>query len=109
MNKENCPELSDAVSEITEIAIQTQTLIPSANISAWDKLNWVVALVLAIGGLAAAPFSSGISLVATALGIIWLLIDMVKKISETARDNDAKTHAEKLHERLEFLAWCLGA
>lgn len=107
MNRDDCPESDKALAEIKGIAYETRVLIPSAKISKWDKANWIIALTLALGGLAAAPFSGGTSLVLTILGIIWLLIDMVKKIRETARDKETKVRAEKLHERLEFLAWCL--
>lgn len=107
MNRSDCPERKDAVIEINSIAKQTKLLLPSAKISTWDKVNWGVALTLALGGLAAAPFSGGASLVLTILGVVWLLIDMVKKISETARDKKTRTDADQLYERLAFLAWCL--
>ena len=108
MNRDDCPEPQHALAEIKDIATQTSELIPEAEISTWDKVNWGVAITLAIGGLVAAPFSGGASLIATFLGIVWLLIDIVKKIRETAKDKATKAHADQLRSRLKFLAWCLG-
>ena len=107
MNRKDCPKKNDAIAEIVSIGKQIKKLIPFSTISKWDKINWGIALFLALGGLAAVPFSDGVSLIATILGIVWLLIDMAKKISETAKDEKTKQHADKLEERLIFLQWCL--
>lgn len=107
MNRSDCPTLTDALAEVKDIAGKIKGLVPSAKFSTWDRVNFCVALAVALAGLAAAPFSAGLSLIATVIGIVWILIDMLEKIREKVKDKSIQEYAGELRERLLFLAWCI--
>ena len=104
----DCPEFSEAVREVVAIASRTRKLLPFARISLWDKINWGVALTIALAGLAAAPFSGGLSLIATLIGTIWIVIDILKKVREKSVNEKLNAEALTMECRVRFLEWCFS-
>jgi hypothetical protein len=86
--------------EIAEIEAELRQILPRARISRWDKWNWGVGLALATGGIVLAPLSAGLSLGATALGLVLILADMAKKIRESAQTDEDVRRADELIARL---------
>lgn len=108
-NRDRCPPREESESEIAEIRDEiARQSRKSKPIGDWDWLNVGVSLLLATGGIVAAPFSGGLSLAASALGMGWLGIDTIKKITESAEDDLVERDTNELVERLSFLSWCLG-
>lgn len=108
MRLSDCPEGRQSREEISVLLRRGMDMLPSTDISPWDKTNWAVALTLAIGGITLSPVSGGLSLLASVLGILWLLTDIFKKIRDSSRDSEHQKEASDILERLDFLKWCLA-
>ena len=107
MNLPDCPKFEDTVREIKILAKRAFEILPSERISTWDKTNWSIALTIAIVGISLTQISGGLSLIASLLGILWLLIDVWKKIRETSTNEKRREEAADNIERIEFLVRCL--
>ncbi len=107
MNLSDCPAFDDALKEVVTMAKRIAGMPRSKNISRWEQANWSISLTLAVGGIVLAPVSGGLSLIASLLGIVWLLIDMLKKIRATSNCAAQQEEADGLLDRMNFLEWCL--
>ena len=96
-------ELTPLAAEIAAIRTRLAALWPHARISRWDIGVWVAGGMLGIGGIVLAPVSGGLSLLASLLGLVLILIDVAKKLRDGARTPEARHEAIALLERLERL------
>jgi len=108
MDRSECPAPAAASVETQDIAKRLLQMVnETAGISWWDKSNWAIGIALSVGGIVAAPFSGGASLALTVLGIIWVCVDMIKKIRETSTDGSTRRETSRMEKRVNFLLWCL--
>ena len=101
--KDSLKSITDEAKEIVE---QMDTLSDDVGVSFWDGadiVTWLLAVVVAIIGLALCLETGGLGCLLTLLAIVLAAIDTIAKIADLADKDGEKTQAKDIEKKLRDL------